>query len=92
MDEFNPVSLCHSSACMAEINLSSYTPQKSIQSHTQTLMPVQAGVTLWREKKKHCVRKKRERMREEEICVGHKGIKGQLNNSGHIFQAGGGVL
>lgn len=31
-------------------------------------------------------------MREEEICVGHKGIKGQLNNSGHIFQAGGGVL
>lgn len=42
-------------------------------------------------KKKQCEEKK-ERMREEEICVGHKGIKGQLNNSVHIFQAGGGVL
>lgn len=54
------------------------------------LVPVQAGVTLWREK--NTVWEKKERMREEEICVGHKGIKGQLNNSGHIFQAGGGIL
>ncbi len=90
MDEFNPVSLCHSSACTAEINLSSYTPQKSIQSHTQTLMPVQAGVTLWREETL-CEKKKRENERRRDMC-GSKGIKGQLNNSGHIFQAGGGVL